>query len=129
MYEYRARARRVIDGDTLEITIDLGFGVHTDQTIRLDGIDTAELKAHDSAERERALLAAQRLRELVIIATPPTVAVSWPLVVRTTPDIRGVDRTDSLGRRYVAKIWVSGRPDEVGETLLAEGLAVRWVAT
>lgn len=42
MYEYNANIDKVVDGDTVDISIDLGFGVWTKQRIRLAGIDAAE---------------------------------------------------------------------------------------
>ena len=42
-YTYRARARRVVDGDTLEVFIDQGFEDYTVKTLRLKDIDTAEI--------------------------------------------------------------------------------------
>jgi micrococcal nuclease len=43
MYQYKATLERVVDGDTLDITIDLGFKITTHQRIRLAGIDTPEI--------------------------------------------------------------------------------------
>lgn len=42
MYEYAARAIRVVDGDTLDVDADLGFGVHVRQRIRLLGVNCPE---------------------------------------------------------------------------------------
>lgn len=42
MYEYTAIVDKVVDGDTIDISIDLGFSVWTKQRIRLAGIDAAE---------------------------------------------------------------------------------------
>lgn len=45
MYEYSARLRRVIDGDTVSLDIDLGFGIwQMDETVRLLGINCPEMK-------------------------------------------------------------------------------------
>lgn len=41
---------RVVDGDTLSCSVDLGFGIHIDRIIRLDGLDTPELKGPMKAE-------------------------------------------------------------------------------
>ena len=45
---------RVVDGDTLIVEIDLGFRTHKQDSIRLIGVDTPELRSRDAAERERA---------------------------------------------------------------------------
>lgn len=42
MYVYNAKVIRVIDADTVQVTIDLGFSIYTHQTVRLSGIDAAE---------------------------------------------------------------------------------------
>ena len=42
MYEYRAKVDRVIDGDTVDFIIDLGFHIKTKIRGRLDGVDTPE---------------------------------------------------------------------------------------
>jgi micrococcal nuclease len=44
MYQYKAQVRQVIDADTVDVLIDLGFGVHTMQRLRLYGIDAPEMK-------------------------------------------------------------------------------------
>jgi micrococcal nuclease len=42
MYEYKATVIRVIDGDTVDVDIDLGFSIHTHQRVRVNGIDAPE---------------------------------------------------------------------------------------
>lgn len=42
MYEYAARATNVVDGDTLDLLVDVGFGIHVQQRVRLLGINCAE---------------------------------------------------------------------------------------
>ncbi len=43
MYQYKAKVERVVDGDTIDLIIDLGFKITTNQRIRLAGIDTPEI--------------------------------------------------------------------------------------
>lgn len=53
MYEYAGKVERVIDGDTVEVILDLGFKVWLRQTVRLDGIDAPEMKTPEGkAARE-----------------------------------------------------------------------------
>ena len=52
MYEYKAKLVRVIDGDTIELEIDLGFSITMKRKIRLLNIDTPEIY-HPSCEKER----------------------------------------------------------------------------
>ena len=50
-----AKATKVIDGDTIELLINLGLGVYSNQTCRLYNIDTPELRAKNPVERSRAV--------------------------------------------------------------------------
>jgi micrococcal nuclease len=55
MYEYKGKLRRVVDGDTIDVEIDLGFRMKTEQRIRLKGIDTPEIyrQKKDSEEYKK----------------------------------------------------------------------------
>jgi len=58
MYEYRCKLRKVVDGDTVDIDIDLGFGVWlNDERVRLSGIDTPESRTRDLEEKKYGLAA------------------------------------------------------------------------
>ena len=58
MYEYRCEIVKVIDGDTVDVDIDLGFGVWLrKERIRLRGIDTPESRTRDVEEKKYGLLA------------------------------------------------------------------------
>ena len=61
MYEYKAMVDRVVDGDTLDIVIDVGFKITTHQRIRLAHVDTPETYrvAHTSEEYKKGLAAKQ----------------------------------------------------------------------
>ena len=52
MYEYRCKILRVVDGDTVDVDIDLGFGVwmHKER-VRINGIDTPESRTRDKEEK------------------------------------------------------------------------------
>jgi len=66
MYEYRARIRRVVDGDTVDVDIELGFDiVMTDERVRIMGIDTPESRTSDKVEKVFGLAAKKRLKELL----------------------------------------------------------------
>jgi len=65
MYTYKAKLIRIIDGDTVDAEIDLGFGVFLKQRIRLYGINTPETRTTDLEEKERGLAAKQRLTEIL----------------------------------------------------------------
>ena len=52
MYEYKCKIRKVVDGDTVDVDIDLGFGVWLrKQRVRLVGIDTPESRTKDLQEK------------------------------------------------------------------------------
>jgi len=55
LYTYRAYVHRVLDGDTIEAVIDLGFGVRSVQTLRLRGIDAPELVSKEGKEAKAEL--------------------------------------------------------------------------
>ena len=65
MFEYNAEVLRIVDGDTLDARIDLGFDVHVNKRIRLMGIDTWESRTRDKAEKVKGLAAKARLKELL----------------------------------------------------------------
>lgn len=79
MYEYRARPVDVIDGDTIDVTIDLGFSTYRRTRLRLKGLDTAEIYGtdEDSDEYEEGQRHAAFVREWLPRSG------RWPLVVRT----------------------------------------------
>jgi micrococcal nuclease len=66
MYEYRVKIVRIIDGDTVDVDIDLGFGIwiHKER-VRIMGIDTPESRTRDRVEKLFGLAAKKRLEELL----------------------------------------------------------------
>jgi micrococcal nuclease len=65
MFEYQAKLKRVVDGDTIDAYIDLGFNVHVDKRIRFMGIDTPESRTRDLIEKRYGLGAKYRLMEML----------------------------------------------------------------
>ena len=66
MYEYRVEVLKVIDGDTVDVDIDLGFGVWLkNERVRLYGIDTPESRTRDLEEKKFGLAAKERLKKLL----------------------------------------------------------------
>ena len=64
MYEYRVKVNKVVDGDTVDVDIDLGFGiVIKDERVRIMGIDTPESRTRDLEEKKFGLLAKEYLTE------------------------------------------------------------------
>ena len=66
MYEYRCTVLKVVDGDTADVDIDLGFGiVLSDERVRLMGIDTPESRTSDKVEKVFGKASSARLKELI----------------------------------------------------------------
>jgi micrococcal nuclease len=65
-YEYKAKFKKVIDGDTLILDIDLGFNiVLSNQTVRLIGIDTPESRSKDKIEKIFGILSKKAVEEFM----------------------------------------------------------------
>jgi micrococcal nuclease len=63
MYEYRVKIVKVVDGDTVDVDIDLGFGVWLKkQRVRLFGIDTPESRTRDLVEKRFGNMAKDYLK-------------------------------------------------------------------
>ena len=66
MYEYRCKVVHIVDGDTVDVDIDLGFGVWMDkERVRLYGIDTPESRTRDLEEKKYGLAAKQFLTNML----------------------------------------------------------------
>ena len=65
MYNYKAKLLRVVDGDTVDAEIDLGFKIFIKERIRLMGIDTPESRTRNLAEKSWGKAASARLSELL----------------------------------------------------------------
>ena len=66
MYEYKCKILKVIDGDTVDVDLDLGFGVWLrDERVRIMGIDTPESRTSDKVEKIFGLAAKERLSSLL----------------------------------------------------------------
>lgn len=97
MYEYKAVVDRVVDGDTLDLIIDLGFDIRYKQRVRLLGVDTPEVRTRDLDEKEAGQQASEFVKQ----------AVFWSQVTVHTQ----YDRRGKYGR-VLAKIYYT---DENGD--------------
>jgi len=100
-FKYRIKAlERVVDGDTIDVAIDLGFDVSTTQRVRLLGIDTPESRTADPEEKKFGLLSKEKLKEWCLKA-----------VVSDKDDIEmeircpQADSREKFGR-VLAEVWV-----------------------
>lgn len=106
VYIYRATCHRVIDGDTYELDIDLGFKVYARITVRLRDVDAPELPTADGL---RAKAAAQ---SLLMLASPLP-----QIVVQSYKGRRSFER-------WVCDVWLpDGR--SLADVMVESGNAVR----
>lgn len=117
LYWYRARLVRVVDGDTVDLDVDLGFLTRRTMRFRLLGIDAPEIRGE---QRPRGLRARTRLIELIReLSISPNGA---EVLVRSHSD-----RTGKFGR-WLAELFgadASGALVSLNERLIAEGHATR----
>jgi len=89
MYEYRANIIKVIDGDTVDVDIDLGFGIMLrDERVRIMGIDTPESRTRDLVEDIFGEAAKARVKELL----------GEKVVLKTEINKNGEDMKGKFGR-------------------------------
>lgn len=116
---WKARVDAVIDGDTLDLTIDCGFHAYRVERIRLMGVNCPEMKGATKADGQAARIAtANWIGEAV---WQQGSSVEWPFIVETF-------KADSFGR-YLARIWpADASPDDMfadlSSHLLSTGHAV-----
>jgi len=92
MYEYNCEVKRIVDGDTVDVVIDLGFDIHYSSRVRLYGIDTPESRTRNKDEKVRGLMS----KEYLIDALS-----KGQVVIKTHKDKKGkFGRV--LGEMYVA---------------------------
>jgi len=66
LYNYRAKIVRVVDGDTVDVDFDLGFDTWIkNQRVRLNGVDTPEVRTRDLMEKDAGLLAKDKVEEFL----------------------------------------------------------------
>jgi len=115
MYEYKCKVNKVIDGDTVDVDIDLGFGiVLTDERVRVMGIDTPESRTRNKVEKLFGLASKARLKELL----------SKHCVLKTEINKKGEDMKGKFGRVLGDFIAVDGRM--ITDILIEEGHAVKY---
>jgi len=113
-YIYRGKLERVVDGDTIDALIDVGFDIWIKKRIRYSGIDTWESRTRDLAEKAKGLEAKARNKELLMEVSSKS----------------GYFRLKSHGvgkyGRVLGEIFIEdteGKQYNINETLISEGHA------
>ena len=113
MYEYRVDVLHIVDGDTVDVDIDLGFGVWLkDERVRIMGIDTPESRTKDKVEKKFGLAAKARLKSLL----------GKQAILKTQVNKSGEDMKGKFGRILGDFVAEDGRM--VTEVMVAEGHCV-----
>lgn len=111
MYEYRVKqVLRVVDGDTIDVDIDLGFNISYTQRVRLAGIDTPESRTTDKYEKALGLEVKKKLGELLKNANK--------IVIRTEKP----DSSEKYGR-ILGWLFLDDSSESVNTALIAGGYA------
>jgi len=111
MYEYRVKkVTGVVDGDTIDVELDLGFNISYSQRVRLAGIDTPESRTTDKKEKALGLESKQRLKDVL--------SKAQVIVIRTELP----DSSEKYGR-ILGWIFLDGAEKSVNEALVADGYA------
>ena len=120
MYEYRCKVLKVVDGDTADVDIDLGFGiVLTDERVRLMGIDTPESRTRDKVEKLFGKASSARLKELIGGKSGP--------ILKTQINRDGEDMKGKFGRILGDfEVEKNGERRMATDVLIEEGHAVAY---
>ena len=113
MFEYFCKVRRVVDGDTIDVEVDLGFDIIHRARVRMMGIDTPESRTRNKAEKVLGLASKARLKELL---------ANRRLKLETSKEGKG-----KFGR-ILATVWTSDKKGveeylNINEKLIEEGHA------
>ena len=120
MYTYNiVDVNRIVDGDTVDVTIDLGFSILYKTRVRLYGINTPEVRTKDLEEKKRGQAASQRLSDIIDEAE----FSGYELILEST-------EKDKYGR-YLGIIYIRKQEQQgvffdidVNQQLIKEGHAV-----
>jgi len=111
MYEYRVKkVTAVVDGDTIDVDIDLGFSVSFSQRVRLAGIDTPESRTLDKFEKTLGLEAKEYLKSKLKDAKVVVIKTEKP------------DSSEKYGR-ILGWLYVDGDTVSVNDHMIEDGYA------
>jgi micrococcal nuclease len=111
VFDYNVKkVTKIVDGDTIDVEIDLGFSISYAQRVRLAGIDTPESRTTDKYEKALGLEVKKKLGEL--IANAKTIVIKTELP----------DSSEKYGR-ILGWLYLDGAEQSVNEALIAGGYA------
>jgi micrococcal nuclease len=111
MYEYRVKkVTNVVDGDTIDVEIDLGFDVSFSSRVRLAGIDTPESRTTDKAEKVLGLEAKEYLKSKIKDAKLVVIKTEKP------------DSSEKYGR-ILGWLYVDGNTISINDQMIEDGYA------
>ena len=114
-YNFRVvEINRVVDGDTIDVTIDLGFDLFKKERVRVAGVDTPEKRTRDLEEKELGIEATNWLKEKLDGA----ISGDDDLVIRT-------ELVGGMGKygRLLGWLYVGDSGTSLNEQMIAEGYA------
>ena len=117
MYEYKCKVKRVVDGDTMDVILDLGFDIHHAVRVRMAGIDTPESRTRDKDEKARGKLSKAFLKESI---------KGRKIILKT----KIKDAKGKFGR-VIAEVWAEfeeGSLRNINELMIKECYAVKYNA-
>ena len=111
-YEYSAKLDRVVDGDTCDALIDLGFDTWVKKRIRFKGVDTWECRTRDLDEKKKGLAAKEFTKNLL----------------ENSDDGKFALRSHGVGKygRVLGELFVKGETKSVNDLLLENGHAYEY---
>lgn len=111
MYEYHVKkVTNVVDGDTIDVEIDLGFDISFSSRVRLAGIDTPESRTKDKAEKVLGLESKEYLKSRIKDAKG--------FIIKTEK----MDSSEKYGR-ILGWLYLDGASVSVNEQMIADGYA------
>jgi micrococcal nuclease len=111
MYEYFVKeVKNVVDGDTIDVIIDLGFDILFSSRVRLAGIDTPESRTKDKAEKTLGLESKEYLKKHLKDAKS--------VVIKTEK----MNSTEKFGR-ILGWLYINGDTESVNDKMINDGYA------
>jgi micrococcal nuclease len=111
MYEYFVKeVTKVVDGDTIDVVIDLGFDIMFSSRVRLAGIDTPESRTKDKAEKALGLESKEYLKKNLKDAKP--------IVIKTEK----MNSSEKYGR-ILGWLYINGDTESINDKMINDGYA------